>query len=222
MIIVKYNEGDKVGLCTFKKELDPIIKEAKEKNSRKRIRRVGLFICHCGNEFIGIIDKVRARKKSCGCSQKLKMEKLAKLATTHGMKKNPLYKRWYEMVKRCKNLNDKNYGGRGIKVCDQWLNVQNFINDMYPTYIKGLDLDRINNNGNYEPSNCRWTTRKINSNNRRNTIHIEHQGINKTISELSLMSGIPHEVLLKRSKTWTPEEMINVPYPCPKNYRKLK
>ena len=74
------------------------------------------------------------------------------------------------MKTRCINANSKSYkdyGGRGIKVCDRWHDVRNFIEDMYPTFKEGLMLDRINNNGNYEPSNCRWTTMTVQGRNTR-------------------------------------------------------
>ena len=94
----------------------------------------------------------------------------------HGLRKHRLYNAWNSMMQRCnnpKNPQYKHYGGRGIRVCDEWLDVSNFIEDMHPAFKEGLSLDRINNNGNYEPSNCRWATmtvqgrntRKIRSNN---------------------------------------------------------
>ena len=74
------------------------------------------------------------------------------------------------MVARCNNKNDKdyiNYGGRDISVCNRWLDVKNFIADMYPTFEEGLTLDRIDVNGNYEPSNCRWATKTVQARNTR-------------------------------------------------------
>ena len=87
-----------------------------------------------------------------------------------------LYAVWYNMLRRCrdpKNTGYKNYGGRGIKVCKRWETFQNFYDDMAPTSKKGLTLDRIDNNGNYEPKNCRWATRKQQNNNRRDN-HINN------------------------------------------------
>lgn len=86
---------------------------------------------------------------------------------THGMTNTPIYKTWKRMKDRCSNPNNKNYkyyGGRGIKVCDRWVNsFENFYEDMGDK-PKGLVIDRINNDGNYEPNNCRWVT--ITENNR--------------------------------------------------------
>lgn len=79
------------------------------------------------------------------------------------------YKRWTSMIQRCSNPNNpayRRYGGRGIKVCNRWLDFLNFCKDMSKTYKPELTIDRINNDGNYEKANCRWVTRKENNNNR--------------------------------------------------------
>ena len=81
----------------------------------------------------------------------------------HGMWHHPVYKVWATMKQRCQNPKNQryaDYGGRGIKVCDRWQDPVNFIEDMFHAWKQGLTLDRINNDGNYEPSNCRWATRK--------------------------------------------------------------
>ena len=88
----------------------------------------------------------------------------------HGLTNHSIFRRWQSMVNRCTRQEMKcykDYGGRGIKVCDKWLDVRNFVKDMYPTFKEGLQLDRIDNNGNYEPANCRWVTKSQNQKNRR-------------------------------------------------------
>lgn len=87
---------------------------------------------------------------------------------THGMHKTSTYRTWSSMIHRCTNENAtyfNRYGGRGISVCDEWRKFENFLSDMGEK-PKGLTLDRIDNNGNYEKSNCRWVTHKENCNNR--------------------------------------------------------
>ena len=91
------------------------------------------------------------------------------------------------------------YGGRGIKVCDEWHNIENFEKWVETSgYKKGLTLDRIDVNGNYEPNNCRWVTMKEQDNNRRNTIYIEHNGEVHTISEWAEITGINRSTLNSR------------------------
>lgn len=124
--------------------------------------KFGLFKCFCGNEFKTRVQSIkRFSTKSCGCIGTNNKHKL----TNHR-----LYATWKAMKARCNNSksNDyKNYGGRGITVCDRWLDISNFIEDMYPSFQEGLTLDRKNLNGNYEPSNCRWVNRNIQASNTR-------------------------------------------------------
>ena len=90
----------------------------------------------------------------------------------HGFSGKPLYCLWVAMKQRCLNpkaQNFKNYGGRGISICDRWLSFENFVKDMLPTFQKGLTLDRINNDGNYEPNNCRWATHLEQGKNKQNS-----------------------------------------------------
>ena len=104
---------------------------------------------------------------------------------THGMSKNKFYQVWNGIKQRCYNENNKqykNYGKRGIKVCDEWLNnFEAFYEWAIDNgYKEGLQIDRINNNGNYEPNNCRWVDRYVNNDNRRNNITFTYKG--KTMS----------------------------------------
>lgn len=128
----------------------------------KRKSRFGLYKCHCGNEFKTIISGVNSRHtKSCGCEKGNKK---------HNLHNHRLYGTWYMMMQRCNNPKHKyykDYGGRGIKICSEWLDINNFINDMYPTFKDGLSIDRIDGNGNYEPNNCRWVTQTIQTRNTR-------------------------------------------------------
>lgn len=130
--------------------------------------------CECGTVKAILISSLVGKKtKSCGC---LRLDKMAALFTTHGEAKRGLcsteYNSWAAMIQRCLNKNRKkypNYGGRGIKVCDRWrLSFIDFLADMGRKPSPKHSLDRINNDGNYEPGNCKWSTNKEQSNNRRN------------------------------------------------------
>jgi len=94
----------------------------------------------------------------------------------HGMYKTKFYAVWSNMIQRCTNSKHmfyKDYGARGIKVCDHWLTFKNFMEDMYSTYKEGLCLDRIDNDKDYELSNCQWSTQSKNSKNRRNSSKVQ-------------------------------------------------
>ena len=132
-------------------------------NSKKK-RRFGLFKCFCGNEFEAITFHIKSgNTKSCGCL--INQDK-----ATHGLTKHRLYDIWNQMMQRCNNSEHKyykDYGGRGITVCDRWHSIENFVEDMFPTFEEGLSLDRIDVDGDYEPSNCRWATKSVQARNTR-------------------------------------------------------
>lgn len=128
-------------------------------NSKRKYSH-GIYQCECGKYFRSQHGNIKSGNvKSCGCYS-LRIAKESN--TIHGFSYHPLYATWKNMVDRCNKKNLKsfvNYGGRGIKICDRWLKIENFIEDMYSTYQDDLTLDRIDVNGNYEPSNCRWATK---------------------------------------------------------------
>lgn len=138
------------------------------KETSKQKRRYGLYKCFCGNEFKTEINSIKSgNTKSCGCLHSIT---ISKLNTTHGLSKHKLYAVWNDMMQRCNNVNNEfyiDYGNRGIKVCEKWKNIKNFIEDMYPSYQKGLSIDRIDNNKGYFKENCRWATKDIQSQNTR-------------------------------------------------------
>lgn len=126
-----------------------------------------------------------------------------------------LYQIWCDMHYRCKrkkNRDYKRYGGRGIKVCARWNDIKNFIADMEPTYKKNLTLDRINNDENYSPENCRWATRKEQASNRRNTRLATFRNRTYTLSEWSRIMDIPKPTLFQRiNHGWNIERALTEP-----------
>jgi hypothetical protein len=170
--------------------------------------------CDCGNLVEILSDQLKSGKtKSCGCLQK---ERASQSNKTHGLSRTPEYIAWKDMISRCCNENNQyyyNYGGRGIKVCDRWSEVENFIEDMGLRLGKNYELDRIENNGNYEPGNCRWTTRIVNMRNKRTNLVIEFNGESKTASEWSEVTGIACNVIANRISRygWSVEKALTEP-----------
>jgi hypothetical protein len=151
--------------------------------------RCGLYECqYCGKEFeAGTSSVKRGHTKSCGCLR----------GDAHGLNSNRFYLTWYNMVKRCnnpKNEDYKNYGERGISVCEEWLDIKNFIAWAEATHpdIEGVSLDRIDNDLGYSPENCRWvdkSTQVINQRIRR-TNTSGYVGITWVESKLKWVSRI--------------------------------
>ncbi len=166
MNITQVNAGDKYGFLTIVKEIEPVY------SSSFKIRRVNCM-CDCGKNIDVRLRSLRqGNTKSCGCySIVVQKENAIKRNTTHNLSKTSEYKTWRSMKHRCFNSNNKHYrhyGGRGITVCERWSeSFINFYNDMGPKPTPLHSIDRIDVNGNYEPSNCKWSTASEQQKNKR-------------------------------------------------------
>lgn len=153
--------------------------------------------CDCGTERTIRGGRLRSgTSKSCGCLRK-------ELMTTHGGTNTRLYNIWEAMRGRCNNPNNKcykDYGGRGITVCDEWKSDFTAFRDwaLQHGYQDDLSIDRIDNDKGYTPENCRWATAEQQSNNRRNNIVAEIDGQKKTIGQWAHFAGIPGYMLYDR------------------------
>ena len=152
---------------------------------------------------------------SCGCYRKENTAKRGKSNTTHGLTKDPLYKTWRHMVDRCTDENDEayhHYGGRGIKVCDEWLkSPKNFIRDMGPKPSPYHTLDRKNNDDGYNPNNCRWVTPFEQSRNTRRNIKYLYKGQLYIVADLAKKLNVSAHMLKYRleQKKMTLEEALS-------------
>lgn len=172
-------------------------------------------LCDCGKHTIVAGWCLRSGVvKSCGC---LRDEKLAAMARSKNdptrYYKQPWYKSYESMMRRCyceKDIGYKNYGGRGIKVCDEWHDVACFARWVEKSgYQKGLTIDRIDTNKNYEPSNCRWANMQIQSNNRRNTIYLTYQGETHSIADWARLLNCKLSTLHSRYyRGWSAAEIL--------------
>ena len=184
----------------------------KEKKNRHSI---WFCECDCGKTTtVRAHNLISGHTKSCGCFRK---DKVKSTRITHGMCNHPLYTVHRNMMNRCYNPNNiafPNYGARGIRVCERWKKFENFVGDMLSKWKPELTIDRIDVDGNYEPSNCRWATREIQQQNQRTTklnardvkeIRILHKEepnlLNKDIAQRYNVSNTTISFILN-NRTW--------------------
>lgn len=175
---------------------------------RKNRQKIWLCECDCGNKTeVPTKYLTSGDTKSCGCYRReCEIKNLSQFwgqPKTHGLSKTRIYQIWADMKDRCNNQNNKaygNYGERGIKVCDEWLiEFMNFYNWAIKNgYNDSLTIDRIDVNGNYEPSNCRWADWKTQANNRRATRKIKIYGEVGTAYDFEQLYGIKAHLLIDR------------------------
>jgi hypothetical protein len=175
-------------------------------------------ICTCGQEVTFRASRItgyRSRFASCNINGHR-----FNGTTRHGYARkfdvDPLFTIWVGMRQRCENPASGSYaryGGRGIKVCERWQLFENFLADMGTRPSAKHTLDRYpDNNGNYEPGNCRWATKKEQARNRRTSSYIEALGKKLTVAEWSDITGLTqHAICGRKSAGWTPEEIVTTP-----------
>ena len=172
-------------------------------------------ICECGKETtVGSYELSAGRTQSCGCLRNERTSKATiKRNTTHGLSHKNEYFIYHDMHRRCyvkSNKRYKNYGGRGIGVCERWHNFECFFEDMKERPSKNHSIDRINTEGNYSPENCKWSTLTEQANNRTNNHYLIIDEIKMTMMEASLKYKINYSKLRSRlQRGWPVERAIN-------------
>ena len=178
---------------------------------------IWLCRCDCGKLFevrSSNLTTTKRPQKSCGCT---KWQDISMANSTHGgSKKDRLYRVWMGMRRRCRDPRLKEYsryGGRGIRVCDEWQDYAVFKQWADPSAGSwDCTLDRIDNNGNYEPSNCRWVDLKTQENNKRSNLMIEYQGRTMSLKMWSEELGFDYNLVRDRLRYgWTFERAITQP-----------
>ena len=173
-------------------------------------------LCDCGNTKVVRAKFLRNRDtQSCGCLHKDIARRIAsKNFTKHYKSNHPIYRIWIGMKQRCLNPKSsvyKYYGGRGIKIYSSWINSFTvFLGDMLSSWKPGLSLDRIDVNGNYELSNCRWITQKEQANNRTSNRRLAYNNETHTISEWSDKLSIKSNTIISRlNMGWSVERTLS-------------
>lgn len=189
----------------------------------KRMERRFVCRCACGNTTIVWLEALsKGKTQSCGCHQKLFASNLCKSRAKHNKHPKALYSRWSDIKKRCYNKNSwayKYYGGKGVKMCHGWLHDFNsFVKWAFDNgFNDNLTIDRIDNNGDYEPSNCRWITQEENSHKKHvdngTLIYITYKDVTDTLKGWAWRRGLTTHALYNRLfiKKWPIDRALNQP-----------
>ena len=192
----KFNKLTVIELAETKLYINP--------HGRKLLKKYYKCKCDCGNEVIVYQGQLTSgHTQSCGC-----------LTLKHGLWQSRLYNIWRGMLKRCNLKSSKDYmryGGRGINVCEEWKNDFKTFYDwaLNNGYDDTLSIDRIDVNGNYEPSNCRWQTAAQQANNKRSNVLITYNGETHNITEWAKKLNIPrHQIYHRIKANWSIEKAL--------------
>ncbi len=201
---IQIKTGDRFGRLT-------VIEEASRyRTSLGGTKRRFLCLCDCGAARTAFLHSLRSgHTRSCGCFQRDQ-------ATKHGLPITPTYEAWVSMRARCSNTRGKSYhyyGGRGIAVCQRWLDsYEAFLEDMGPRPEGGYSLHRVDNDGDYEPGNCVWATWKQQARNTRRNTLITHNSETKCLSEWAEDCGINRITLSYRLRSgWSVADALTRP-----------
>lgn len=176
--------------------------------------------CDCGNlKAVWSHCLKSGATTSCGCRRGEANRERA----THGMSNTKPFNVWAGIIKRCTQKGSQNYhryGARGIRVCARWRKFSNFWEDMKSGYSEGLQIERRNVNGNYEPSNCKWATRSEQANNKTNNVFVEVNGTRKTVAQWAREIGVSEQAIHNRIHAGdSPERIIR---PISSGHRPLR
>lgn len=168
--------------------------------------------CRCGKNFVVMSCNVK-KGHSCGCHRDSVNRKRL---TTHGKRHTPEYKVWCDLIERCENPNNpryRNYGDRGIKVSERWReSFQNFYEDMGPRPSAKHSIDRIDNDQDYKPDNCRWATNKQQSRNRTDSRLLTANGRTQNLKDWANELGCSHATIIARiNRGWSVERAVTTP-----------
>lgn len=184
--------------------------------------------CDCGNMTVTYLNKLRSGKtRSCGC---LAREMTIQKNWKHGESHTPLFRHWYGIIRRCTDPRRKgyvDYGGRGIRICDEWRNSFEAFRDhvaQLPGYGEdGYTLDRVDNDGNYSPGNLRWATRTEQNRNKRNVRPLTYQGRTQCLGAWAEEIGVKQKVLENRLRIgWSIERTLSTPLDAKRSDRAKK
>jgi hypothetical protein len=204
--------GQVFGVVTVVREVSPKLFPSGCEKARV------LAECECGTMFVVLSSSLTTgNTKSCGCKAKRLLSERSK---THGLTGTRVYRIWQGMLNRCRNENivgHHNWGGRGITVCEEWKEFESFLADMGHPPV-GFSIERINNDGNYEPGNCKWATRTEQSRNRRTNRIITFNGESLCLKAWADRLKMDQASLSERLSKWP----IHAALTKPKEHRHVK